>query len=207
VKHARDEHAKAIEWLNEHTDDEVAFFLVEMQAWRIGDSKPAPRFNVIERPNDWAKAVKASGDLSKTKTFQLEYWMDYRERALANQEFSREMRPQKPLARHYSDVHIGYTDVILSLAINTQSKCVTCDYYARNNLDLLDEIMSHAAELERLTGVRSTTTRGTKDGRVRFARPDSDVVHRRDEWSTYIDWQLVTALKLKRFIVGMRAGG
>ena len=56
VKHARDEHRQAIEWLNGHTDDEVAFFLVEIEVWRIGDSLPAPVFNVVERPNEWARA-------------------------------------------------------------------------------------------------------------------------------------------------------
>lgn len=38
VKHARDEHISAIDWLNEHTDNEIAFFLVEIQLWQIDDS-------------------------------------------------------------------------------------------------------------------------------------------------------------------------
>lgn len=51
VSHARDEHRQAIEWLNEHTDNDFGFFLVEIELWTIGDSKPAPRFNVVEQPN------------------------------------------------------------------------------------------------------------------------------------------------------------
>ena len=42
VARARDEHRQAIEWLNEHTDDDVAFFLVEIELWSIGGSLPAP---------------------------------------------------------------------------------------------------------------------------------------------------------------------
>ena len=42
VAHARDEHRQAIEWLNEHTDNDFGFFLVEIELWTIGDSKPAP---------------------------------------------------------------------------------------------------------------------------------------------------------------------
>ncbi len=31
VKHAREEHRQAIEWLNQHTDENIGFFLVEIQ--------------------------------------------------------------------------------------------------------------------------------------------------------------------------------
>lgn len=58
VKKARDEHRKAIEWLNQHTDENAAFFLIEIELWKINDSEPAPKFSIIERPNDWAMAMK-----------------------------------------------------------------------------------------------------------------------------------------------------
>lgn len=73
VRHARDEHRQAIEWLNAHTDDEAAFFLVEIEVWSIGDSLPAPRFNVVEQPNEWARAVKASEGMSETDKIKLAY--------------------------------------------------------------------------------------------------------------------------------------
>ena len=52
VKRARDEHRQAIEWLNSHTDDTAAFFLIEIELWKIGSSMPAAKFNIVERPND-----------------------------------------------------------------------------------------------------------------------------------------------------------
>ena len=58
VKRARDEHRQAIEWLNQHTDENIGFFLVEIELWRINDSLPAPKFTIIEKPNDWAKTMK-----------------------------------------------------------------------------------------------------------------------------------------------------
>lgn len=66
VAHARDEHRQAIEWLNEHTDSDSGFFLVEIELWTIGDSKPAPRFNVVEQPNEWTRALRLSENLSET---------------------------------------------------------------------------------------------------------------------------------------------
>lgn len=58
VKHAREEHKSAIEWLNSHTDDHIGFFLCEIKLYKIGDSSPAVKFEVIEKPNDWAKEIK-----------------------------------------------------------------------------------------------------------------------------------------------------
>ena len=83
VARARDEHRQAIEWLNQHTDEDSSFFLVEIEVWRIGDSLPAPRFNVVESPNEWAKSEKTKTGLSETQRMQVEYWQQYREAALS----------------------------------------------------------------------------------------------------------------------------
>ena len=48
VKHAREEHKAAIEWLNNHTDEKIGFFLCEIKLYRIGTSEPAVKFEVIE---------------------------------------------------------------------------------------------------------------------------------------------------------------
>ncbi len=45
----------ALEWLNRKTTDDVGFFGVEISAIRIGESVPAPQFNVVVRPNEWAR--------------------------------------------------------------------------------------------------------------------------------------------------------
>lgn len=100
VRHARDEHRQAIEWLNAHTDDEAAFLLVEIEVWSIGDSLPAPRFNVVEQPNEWARAVKASEGMSETDKIKLAYWTRYREVAEATPEFMKEFSPRKPAKNH-----------------------------------------------------------------------------------------------------------
>lgn len=68
VKTAREEHRAAIEWLNSHTDEGVGFVLCEIKLYKIGDSAPAPKFNILERPNDWAKEMKkAVGSVVRTQ--------------------------------------------------------------------------------------------------------------------------------------------
>lgn len=51
----RDEHRKALDWLNRHTDDEVDFFGVVVEAIRVDDSKPAVQFRPVAVPNDFGK--------------------------------------------------------------------------------------------------------------------------------------------------------
>jgi hypothetical protein len=53
-----EEHRAVVDWLNQHGDDEVRFFGVEVRTLRIGNSPAAVTFNVEARPNDWQKVVK-----------------------------------------------------------------------------------------------------------------------------------------------------
>ena len=60
-KKARAEHSAAIEWLNNHTDDDIGFILCEIKLYQIEDSLLAPKFEIIEMPNNWIKEMKNSG--------------------------------------------------------------------------------------------------------------------------------------------------
>ena len=80
VAAARDEHASAIEWLNKHTDDSIFFFLIEIHAYKIGDSEPAPQFKIIEQPNDFAKTMKRISrdkEMNESQGCRLEFWTQF----------------------------------------------------------------------------------------------------------------------------------
>lgn len=51
----RQEHIAAIDWLNKFS--EKKFFLVQLSVIKIGDSDPAPQFNVICRPSSEMKVI------------------------------------------------------------------------------------------------------------------------------------------------------
>lgn len=54
----REEHARAIDWLNEFTPDDIAFYLVKVEAIRIGDHPvAAPQFTVIKGPSEEVKQL------------------------------------------------------------------------------------------------------------------------------------------------------
>lgn len=57
----REEFRSALDWLNERTDLGIQFFGVEVHVVEIGVGGPrAPVFDVVSRPNDWQKTVKAN---------------------------------------------------------------------------------------------------------------------------------------------------
>jgi len=60
ARNFREEHRAALDWLNSRTDAETRFFGVEIGAVRIGDSDPAPLFQLVAEPNDWRKTAKTS---------------------------------------------------------------------------------------------------------------------------------------------------
>lgn len=61
----RDEQRQSLIWLNENTVDGVRFFAVELGVVKIGDSPPAPVFNVVVRPNDLQKADPSTATTSQ----------------------------------------------------------------------------------------------------------------------------------------------
>lgn len=75
----REEHRAALDWLNAISNEEHRFFACELELWRIGDSLPAPRFNVVVQPNEWTRSAEAQGKsaagvLSETRLWQKSYW-------------------------------------------------------------------------------------------------------------------------------------
>jgi len=58
----RPEHVRAIEYLNEVVPEDTNFFLIQIKAFKIGGSEPAPYFNVVAGPSI---EVKSRGEIKK----------------------------------------------------------------------------------------------------------------------------------------------
>lgn len=131
VKKARDEHRQAVEWLNQHTDSGLFFFLVEIELWKIGNSRPAPRFNIIVRPNDWAKEEKKEKKYSKQEELLLNYWRGFNEYAEQDTTFQQYFKTRKPQSRHSYDISIGTGICHIFILATTRKKEITVGLYFR----------------------------------------------------------------------------
>jgi hypothetical protein len=72
----RDEHRAAVDWLNRITAEGYSFFGVEVQAFRIGNSIPAPLFNVVAKPNEFSRIAGAAVETTTStgNGRNVEYW-------------------------------------------------------------------------------------------------------------------------------------
>ena len=111
-----EQHRATLDWLNKITDEEFQFFGLEVEAWKIGDSLAAPKFNVISKPNNWSKSISHGartineGELGETKAMQLRYWQSF-EKYL--QDKGSTLSPQNSIARSWQRFTIGVTSVAI----------------------------------------------------------------------------------------------
>ena len=200
VKDAKDEHKQAVDWLNEHTDEKINFFLLKIELWQIGDSAPAPKFVIISRPNDWTKSIRGSvhakTDLSATQLLQLEFWQQLRLYAVAN---NPPLRLRTPRAQHWYDVAIGRSDSGVSLTILKSSNQIGCELYIPDSKERYRALYSNKEVIERELSVDGVLSwqeiPEKKASRIRLVRsfnfdnPDKSEANR---------WLVDSALKFKR---------
>lgn len=82
TSHPRPEHEKAVHWLNETLPADNAFFLIQVEAYRIDDSAPAPSFKVIAGPSPESRQIGAKRkELAERHIIRLEFWKQLLEKA------------------------------------------------------------------------------------------------------------------------------
>lgn len=200
VAHARDEHRQAIEWLNQHTDSDFGFFLVEVELWRIGDSLPAPRFGVVEQPNEWTKTVKLSEGLSETEKVKLAYWTAYREVAGGHPEFLKEFSPQKPSKDHWSTLRLGVSAYHLALLIDTHKGRTGIELYVDDDKEIGHRAIANSGVFEERLGLTAAPFDAKKASGLRFYKAGHPIKGHQDAWPGYIEEQLGWALEMKKII-------
>lgn len=152
VKDYKEEHQKAIDWLNEHTDEKICFYLIKLELWQIENSMPAPKFDLIASPNEWAKAIKTSAtsnEYTETKIKQYEFWSKFKNFVKAK---DNNIRLQSPRYQHWYDVSMGSGDAHVALTINSIKDLAACELYINNNKDLFNYLLERKSTIEKEIG-------------------------------------------------------
>lgn len=126
AEHVRDEHRAAIDLLNDATSDDYQFFALEIELWQIGESAIAPRFSIIAKPNEWARATKqaakkrTTANLSELQKTYAEYWTDFK----ALLEDTTIIRAQKASPQQWIYMRLGRAKFSLTANVNSQQKFI-----------------------------------------------------------------------------------
>ena len=194
VRKARDEHKKAIEWLNQHTDDSSAFFLIEIEVWKIGNSEPAPKFNVVERPNDWAKAMKNVG-ITNTQSQQMQFWQYFVDSWDNNVEFAHAFRKRKAHPQNWYDISMGTSDFHLCMEIHFQKNDINAGLYIPDNKNIYNKLLENRAEIEKTLDAAVEWRNAKKASRFLISK--SIDINNPTNWDEACNWLMDICLKVK----------
>lgn len=197
-----EEHRAALDWLNNHTSENLRFFGLEVELWRIGDSHVAPKFNVVCKPNEWVKQQPKPTSDSPVKANYVEYWGEF-SRVLAN------YAPDLPLygagPRHYAGIKIGRARMSVAAVVNRQHNYVRVELYMSGwkAKGRYQQLLQQKATIEKDYGqpLDWQEMPGQQSSRIAIIRPDSDIEDRSD-WPAQHRW---LAEHVKRFHEVFRA--
>lgn len=189
VQKVREEHQKAIDWLNEVTDEKINFFAIEIELLQIGDSEMAPSLKIIAEPNDWAKQLKVSTQkqgVTETKARQLEFWNQFKE---FSEKVGTKMSLRKAHPQHWYDIGIGSSLAWISLTNNTRKNEIACELYIGDSQELFEALYDKRQQIEQNLGDLSLewlALEGRKACRIKVAREAN--LEEMEYWDEYNTW-------------------
>lgn len=148
VKEAREEHKAAIEWLNNNSSEEIGFFLIELHAYKINVSLPAPMFKVVEKPNNFTKTSKqnySDKELNRSQNERLMFWEEFNTVIVAK---GKPFSVRKPTTDHWYDVAIGTSEAHLAINLVNKENKIVLELYILDNKKLFDHLYEDKEKIE-----------------------------------------------------------
>ena len=154
VKEAREEHRSAIEWLNNNTNSNINFFLIEIHAYKIGNSDNAPMFQGIDQPNDFIKnnkSINSNDTMNKSQSQRLEFWNQFNNVLI---ERGKPFNVRKATTDHWYNVAIGTSDAHIDITLVNKDSVIGVELYITDNKELFDKLYQKKAEIENDLGFK-----------------------------------------------------
>lgn len=146
----RPEHERAIDWLNESGGD-IRFYLVQIEAYRIGDSSPAPKFTVITGPSEKTEVVgKEKKELAERHRKRFEFWKSLLEKVKSKTSLHSNISPN---IYAWIGTGAGRSGITYNYVITYKHGAIEL-YIDRGqgakdeNKKIFDELYSHKKEIE-----------------------------------------------------------
>jgi hypothetical protein len=185
VSDPRPEHVAAVAWLNE--SNSAAFYMVKVEAVRIGDSPPAPLFTLIVGPSEETKDVgQAKKEIAERYGIRKRWW---------TQLIARSAKVNKLHAHITPGEHswIGTSSGVRGLNLNyvvTMDESAAELYIDRGKdaeeetKNIFDQLYAQKAEVEKSFGGPLSWERleGKRACRIRFTQPGGGYRSPEEDW-------------------------
>lgn len=198
VKHAREEHKAAIEWLNNHTDDEIGFFLCEIKLYRIGNSDPAVKFEVVEKPNDWTKEIKKKNNINETQQQRYDYWVAFQNHAFQDKEFSRNFSRRSPSFDHWMNYSIGSSKYLISVAQLHSRNEITVEFNINEDKELFRSLFANKESIEKECELNFEWKELPEKKASRIITKCNMDFKDKAQWNNQFEWTMNAMLKIKK---------
>ncbi len=225
AKSIREEHKRAIDWLNKNTVETVSVFAIEITVWKIGNSLPAPKFRIVAGPNDLARIIEPAGSskviqsrgkssnksskLSPEKLHLYHFWTDFKEYA---QKYAEDNNVTIKLASVNPKEPSWYNIWLISakayIELLTTRNELSCDLRIKeseelylaldSNKDAIEEDLSEKLEW---MGVISRETSKAKQWKIRLTGDSHINIQDKDKWPEYHSWLLEKVLDFQRVFI------
>jgi hypothetical protein len=197
------EHRAAIDWLNTRTDENTRVFGVVISVVQIGDSVPAPNFELVAQPNDWEKQVRKavssrSGEASARERTYREFWEHFLERVRAT-------HPNWTRARtnggSWVNMSTGTSGAVLATAW-VSGTLVSQLYFESRDADLnstrFEALSERRNEFDSALGERANwdPMTGRKGARI-VVESAFTAIEDRAQWPEMADWVITTQTKFR----------
>lgn len=188
----RPEHVAALQFLNDNTTDDLSFFGVQIELWRIGESPLAPKFEVVSKPNDWVKAgreqARAATNSSPTKQLQLKFWTALIAHLAKH---APQIRPQTPRPQHWLNNSIGRSGFGLNITANTKDARLGVELWmpGEEAKARFAKLLEQRKDIERQLGFELDWQElpDAKACRIKTYRPNSSI-EEEARWGEYMQW-------------------
>jgi hypothetical protein len=199
----RPEHMRVFQWLNENTPADVQFFLVKVEAFKIGESAPAPLFTVYVQATPTGKATgQAIQEHSKSDKKRLDFWTGFIERSRDRTDLFRNVSPSKSNwleaatgrsgFSYYGTINKGNAYVELYIGFDNASET------GEGNKRVFDELHEQKADIQQEFGDSLEWERRenkTKYSSIRKYYRDAGLDNE-DKWDEIQEWMLDKWIKL-----------
>ena len=181
AKSFRDEHREALDLLNRRTGEDTEFFGVEVELWRIDDSRPAVNFNLVATPNEWrretARNVRGPSNASEKGERYRKYYQELIDTLREEHSFTKARKAQPNNFYFFS---AGYGQRVWYTTTFNIRGMARVELYIDNgdrdwNKALLDRLQKHQAVIEAKLGESPEWERldDSRPSRIAVGRPGS----------------------------------